>query len=292
MPIDEAAHQVGGIERRVRQKTVGKRERHGRVVSPLATLQPERTTALHVIEDRQARLAGEFQCGSYRVADGKADQGADGAITRRVPVQGRRGERHGAPGSDPSLLRIGLDCARTDGTHGCDRLVRGHAAFGEQTGGDRAGPAQAALAVDQHTAATGEKPAQSGGAYGPCGLESRVGDAVVTDWPMMPFHVTAAHLRADRRDAQGFEFLRFRQGHDSRGIPGSDPVEIRGQVALMRTAQRIELSLAGSEGDADQAAVVADGQFGDVERVAGRGLDGPGHRDLHSIDAQNYPALL
>ena len=141
------------------------------------------------------------------------------------------------------------------------------AEFDKQPGGDRPSPAKAAFAMDEDVRAGTQQSPKLFPCDHPLRLEAGVGGADIAKGQVMPFHVPAPHLWPERGDAQIGKFMVLDQGHDRRGIPGGDHVEVGRQVPVPGATGGVSLGLAGREGHADLAQPRTARDRGDLKRV-------------------------
>lgn len=243
---------------------VGKRQRHGRVVCPFAGLEPERAAADHVGEQGTGIALAELERRADCIPDREAEQGACGPVANGglTGVRHRRGHRLNP--QHMAGLRRGLD---RPGTHPADLgncLARLHAQFDQQPCGYRTGPAQAALAVDQHAKSLGKDTAQLLAGLLPGGLELGAGNRDIPDRQVIPGHVALAHGRPEVRNAQCVQFMVLDQADDGGGTPVANRVEIDGKVTRPCPAQRCLLLLARAEGNTDGSLIMGRKDFGDL----------------------------
>jgi hypothetical protein len=92
--MEPLPHLIHRVELSALEEALGQAQGHGRVVGPLARLEPERPSTRHVSERFERAAGRELDSRSNRIAAGQTDQGTAGTIDAR-PVS--HGEAHGGP---------------------------------------------------------------------------------------------------------------------------------------------------------------------------------------------------
>lgn len=264
-------HEVVGVEARRLQQALGQRQGHRRVVGPLTAGEPERTAADDIGQRRETVARPELDRRAERIPDRQPEQTTDGSVLDGVGMARRCGRSGRGSPADVRLLGGGLDRTRPDGADGRDRMLGRHPVLDGQTGGDRAGPAEPALAVDQDAEPLCEHVVDAPGRCRPAGLEQCIGSLGVDDRQVQPPHVPPADLRPQMRHAEPAQLLGLGESDDQGGPPIPGTVEVQAEIALPTAGRRVGIDLARAERDADQPSRPRQVQFGDLQRVVLRG---------------------
>jgi hypothetical protein len=130
----------------MREQAVRESQRHGRIVRPLARLEPERTAAGHVCVPRIAVAGTELQGGAHSITYSKPKKASQSAVSRFLWNWQRL--RSCPLLSYIGCLRRSFDGAGPRRTNTIDGFFRFDALLDQESSSDHSGAAQAATAVN------------------------------------------------------------------------------------------------------------------------------------------------
>jgi hypothetical protein len=121
----------------MREQAVRESQSHGRIVRPLARLEPERTAAGHVCVPRIAITGTELQGGPPSITYSKPEKGSQSTVTRFL--RDWQPLRPCPLLSYIGCLRRGFDGARSRRTDTSYRFLRFDAQLDQESRGDHSG---------------------------------------------------------------------------------------------------------------------------------------------------------
>ena len=270
-PRDEPLRTIAGIEGLMRKETVSERQRHGRVIRPLACFEIKRSAAHHVGQPRIAVARPELERGAYRIANRQPDQRADPTIADSLRIASRVLARRFGLRIDIVHLLVGFDRAGPNPSHFAHRVGDLPAQFDQQPRSDRAGPAQPAHAVNYHVEPCPQPVEQPCPDDGPMRFERRIGHVAIADRQMDPVDMAIAHSRAQVRDLEQRQLALLDQGHHYRSVPVFDDIEIETKIAVPAAGQAERLDLPRTKGDPEQAVALGGADLGDLQGMGQAG---------------------
>jgi len=102
----------------------------------------------------------------------------------------------------------------------------------------------------------------------PPGFKLWAGGRDIRDRKVMPAHVACHHFLSERCHSKCLHLVGLDQGHDRRGIPRCNRIQVEPQIPLPAARHGAGLYLAGTERDANAARSGKGQNFGDLKGVA------------------------